>query len=67
MLTARAYAVISGRDYVIPEDVKAVARAVLAHRITVKPDLWMTQASGLRVVDAVLSSVEAPRTLEPHR
>jgi len=56
--------VIGGRDYVVPEDVKAVARAVLSHRITVKPELWMTQASGTRVVDSVLSSVETPRTLE---
>ena len=66
VLTARAWAAIRGRDYVVPEDVKVVARAVLAHRITVKPDLWMTQASGLRVVDSVLSSVETPRTLESH-
>ncbi|CAM3537302.1 AAA family ATPase [Nocardioides zeicaulis] len=66
VLTARAWAALRGRDYVVPEDVKVVARAVLAHRITVKPDLWMTQASGARVVDAVLTSVEAPRTLE-HR
>jgi MoxR-like ATPase len=49
---------------VIPEDVKAVARAVLSHRITVKPELWMTQASGPRVVDAVLSEVPTPRALE---
>ena len=67
VLTARAFAVLRGRDYVIPEDVKAVARAVLAHRITVKPELWMTEASGRRVVDAVLASVETPRTLESHR
>jgi MoxR-like ATPase len=66
VLTARAWAAIRGRDYVVPEDVKVVARAVLAHRITVKPDLWMTQASGARVVDAVLSSVETPRTLDHH-
>ena len=48
----------------IPEDVKAVARSVLAHRITVKPELWMTQASGSRVVDAVLAQVPTPATLE---
>ena len=66
VLTARAWAAIRGRDYVVPEDVKVVARAVLAHRITVKPDLWMTQASGARIVDAVLASVETPRTLEHH-
>ncbi|MGC4111201.1 MAG: MoxR family ATPase [Nocardioides sp.] len=63
-LAARGFAVIRGRDYVIPEDVKVVARAVLSHRITVKPELWMTQASGPRVVDAVLASVPTPRALE---
>jgi MoxR-like ATPase len=63
-LAARAFAVIRGRDYVIPEDVKAVARAVLSHRITVKPELWMTQASGPRVVDSVLNEVPTPRALE---
>jgi MoxR-like ATPase len=64
-LAARGFAVIRGRDYVIPEDVKAVARSVLSHRITVKPELWMTQASGPRVVDAVLAEVPTPRALEP--
>ena len=63
-LASRAFAVVRGRDYVIPEDVKAVARAVLSHRITVKPELWMTQASGPRVVDAVLNDVATPRALE---
>ena len=67
VLTARAFAVLRGRDYVIPEDVKAVARAVLAHRVTVQPELWMTEASGRRVVDAVLASVPTPSTLEGSR
>ncbi len=67
VLAARGWAVLRGRDYVIPEDVKAVARAVLGHRITVKPELWMTQASGQRVVDAVLASVATPTTLEATR
>ena len=67
VLTARAWAAIRGRNFVVPEDVKVVARAVLSHRITVKPDLWMTQASGARVVDSVLTSVETPRALESGR
>ncbi|MFT4618290.1 MAG: MoxR-like ATPase, partial [Halioglobus sp.] len=46
MLVARSFAVVAGRDFVIPEDVKAVAVAVLAHRIAVKPELWMSGASG---------------------
>ncbi|HXH80494.1 MoxR family ATPase [Nocardioides sp.] len=64
VLAARGWALIRGRDYVIPEDVKAVAPSVLAHRITVKPELWMTQASGGAVVKAVLSGVRAPGALE---
>ena len=67
LLAARGFAVLRGRDYVIPEDVKAVARPVLAHRITVKPELWMTSATGRTVVDAVLAQVSAPATLEPRR
>ncbi|MBB6629065.1 MoxR family ATPase [Nocardioides sp. KIGAM211] len=67
VLAARAFALLRGRDYVIPEDVKAVARSVLAHRITVKPELWMTQVSGTRVVDAVLAQVATPATVEPGR
>jgi MoxR-like ATPase len=67
VLTARAWALLRGRDYVVPEDVKAVARAVLAHRITIKPELWMTSASGRSVVDAVLTEVPTPATLESTR
>ena len=48
----------------MPEDVKAVATAVLAHRLTVKPELWMTAVSGSSVVDAVLQQVPTPRALE---
>ncbi len=67
VLAARGFALVRGRDYVIPEDVKAVARSVLSHRITVKPELWMTQASGPRVVDSVLGSVPTPSTLESYQ
>jgi MoxR-like ATPase len=64
MLTARAYAVIAGRDYVVPEDVKAVAPSVLAHRITVKPELWMSDVSGASVVRSVLGQVDTPGARE---
>ncbi len=64
MLLARAFAVIVGRDYVTPEDVKAVALPVLGHRISVKPELWMTNASGASVVAEVLDSVPTPAALE---
>ncbi|MET0909106.1 MAG: MoxR family ATPase [Ilumatobacteraceae bacterium] len=64
LLAARAYAVIGGRDYVTPEDVKAVAEPVLAHRITVRPEMWMSEVSGRTVVQAVLTAVPAPAPLE---
>ncbi|MGI9084370.1 MAG: AAA family ATPase [Aeromicrobium sp.] len=64
MLTARAYAVISGRDYVTPEDVKAVALPALAHRITIRPELWMSSVSGETVVNDVLSRVPVPPARE---
>ena len=67
MLTARAYAVIDGRDYVVPEDVKTVAPAVLGHRVTVKPELWMSDVTGASVVAGVLAQVSTPSPLEPGR
>ena len=67
MLCGRALALLSGRDFVLPEDVKAVAPAVLAHRISVKPELWMTDVSGSRVVESILASVPAPGARERSR
>jgi MoxR-like ATPase len=64
LLTSRAYAVVSGRDYVTPEDVKTVARAALAHRITVKPELWMSEVTGSSIVTAVLSGTPTPAAVE---
>jgi MoxR-like ATPase len=60
LLTSRAYAVLRGRDYVTPEDVKAVAHACLDHRVTVRPELWMNDVSASSVVDSILGSVPTP-------
>ena len=54
---------IAGRDYVTPEDVKAVAVPVLAHRITVKPELWMSDTAGHGRAD-VLTQVATPGARE---
>jgi MoxR-like ATPase len=64
LLSARAYAVVSGRDYVTPEDVKAVAPAVLSHRVTVRPELWMSNVSGAAVVASLLRTVPTPAARE---
>jgi MoxR-like ATPase len=66
VLAARAFALMRGRDYVVPEDIKAVARSVLAHRITVKPELWMTDVTGRRIVESALTHVPTPATLGAH-
>jgi MoxR-like ATPase len=65
LLTARAHAVIDGRDFVVPEDVKAVAEAALAHRITVRPELWLRDVDGGSVVRDVLKTTPAPPTVRP--
>ncbi len=64
MLTARSHAVIAGRDYVVPEDVKTVARAVLSHRVTIKPELWMSDVTGASVIRSVLAQVATPGARE---
>jgi MoxR-like ATPase len=67
VMTARALAVIAGRDYVTPEDVKAVAVPTLAHRLTIRPELWMTEVTPAGVVDQVLAQVPTPAALETSR
>ncbi|WP_157697162.1 AAA family ATPase [Brachybacterium avium] len=62
---ARALAVIRGRAYVVPEDIKALAHAALDHRVTVKPELWLQNATGAGVVEAVLGKVAVPAAVEP--
>jgi MoxR-like ATPase len=61
LLVARAYALLNHRDYVTPEDVKAVTVAALAHRVTLRPEMWMRQLSPMDVIGAVLSEVPAPQ------
>jgi MoxR-like ATPase len=58
---ARGQALLQRRDYVIPDDVKAVAVAALAHRITLRPELWVRQVSPDDVVARLLASVPVPR------
>ena len=65
LLTARAHALIEGRDFVLPEDVKAVGIAALAHRITVRPELWLHDVDGTSVVRDVLDTVPTPPTVRP--
>ncbi|MFF7194418.1 MULTISPECIES: AAA family ATPase [unclassified Streptomyces] len=60
---ARARAVLDGRDYVTPEDVKWVAVPALAHRVTLRPELWVRQINADDVIREIVQSVPAPQTL----
>ena len=57
---SRARAALEGRDFVVPEDVKAVAVPALAHRLTLRPELWVQRVRGEDVVEEALESVPTP-------
>ncbi|HJR00253.1 MAG TPA: MoxR family ATPase [Methylomirabilota bacterium] len=57
---ARAEAAIRGRDFVLPDDVKAVAVAALAHRLVLRPELWVSSTTPRHVVEGILREVPAP-------
>jgi MoxR-like ATPase len=59
---ARGQALLSQRDYVVPDDIKQVAVPALAHRITLRPELWVRQVSADDVTTKLLASVPTPRT-----
>ncbi|WP_297551022.1 MoxR family ATPase [Thermococcus sp.] len=58
---SRAYAAIEGRDYVIPDDVKAVAVPALSHRLILKRELWYTRVSQESVMEKLLEKVPVPK------
>jgi MoxR-like ATPase len=57
---ARAYAVLDGRDFVVPDDVKAIAGPALAHRLSLKPELWVQRIRPEDVVQEQLETVPTP-------
>jgi len=59
---ARARALLLGRDYVIPEDVKALATPAIAHRITLRPEMWVRKIQGADIVGELLRRLPVPRT-----
>jgi MoxR-like ATPase len=59
---ARGQAVLRRRDYVVPDDIKQIAVPALAHRITLRPELWVRQVSADSVVSSLLEAVPTPRT-----
>jgi MoxR-like ATPase len=62
---SRARAALEGRDFVVPDDVKAVAVPALAHRLVLRPELWVRRIDAGDVVARVLDDVPAPPATEP--
>jgi MoxR-like ATPase len=61
LATARSWAWLSGRSYVTPDDVKAMARPVFRHRIALRPEAELEGAAPDGVLDGILASVPVPR------
>ena len=57
----RAWAWLSGRDYVTPDDVKALARPTLRHRVQLRPEAELEGVTADAVLDGVLATVPVPR------
>lgn len=58
---SRARAGLAGRDYVLPDDIKAVAVSALAHRLILKPDPWIKGVRTEGLVQEVLAAVPVPK------
>ncbi|MGH2859156.1 MAG: AAA family ATPase [Solirubrobacteraceae bacterium] len=62
MKLARVKAILDGRDFVVPDDVKAIAAPALAHRIALRPELWVQRVEPEEVVGECLAGVPVPAT-----
>jgi MoxR-like ATPase len=63
LLVARALAVMAGRDFVTPEDVKRIAVPVLAHRLSLTPQAWASGVDASAIVTSVADEVPGPPTV----
>jgi MoxR-like ATPase len=61
---ARGQAALDGRDYVLPDDIKSIAVVALAHRVTLKPEVWIQELSTDAVVWESIQSVPTPTAAE---
>ncbi|MDA8331445.1 MAG: ATPase, partial [Candidatus Dormibacteraeota bacterium] len=60
---ARARAALRGRDFVVPEDVQELAIPSLAHRLTLRPELWAQRIRSADIVAECVQAVPVPPTL----
>lgn len=65
LYASKAYALINGRDYVIPDDVRSVAPKVLSHRLILSTESDLEGVSTKKIIDDILSTVHIPDFVEP--
>ena len=58
---AKAWAWLSGKDFVTPDEIKAIAKPTMRHRIQVRPEVELEGATPDGVLDGVLATVPVPR------
>lgn len=63
-MAAKAYAFLDNRDYVLPDDVKALAPYVLTHRLLLRPEARLDSSNAQSVLEAVLRQVHVPVRME---
>ncbi|MFC4247742.1 AAA family ATPase [Natribaculum luteum] len=61
---ARVWALINGRGYVIPHDIKTIAQPVLAHRLVLEPEAQARNIRKTEIIESALSTIEVPTTEE---
>jgi MoxR-like ATPase len=61
IMAARAYAVMAGRDFVTPDDVKAMAPPVLEHRLILRPEFEIEGLAVAEVIQQILQQIAVPR------
>ncbi len=60
MKSSRAWAAIQGRNYVLPDDVKRLAKPALVHRLLLQPEFWLKKNAPEDVIEASLAAVPVP-------
>jgi MoxR-like ATPase len=62
---SRARAALAGRDYVLPDDIKAIAEPCLAHRLSLRPEMWLRGVPSSELIRQCVASVPVPVDVEP--
>jgi MoxR-like ATPase len=61
LVASKAWAYLSGREYLTPDDVKALVKPAWRHRVILRPEVELEGASSDRVLDSIVQRVPAPR------